>query len=78
MTQPATDLRGLEPPEPMLRILETIEEGAHGPHVFLLAREPYPLYPLLAADGWSRRLRALDAGVELVLFREPPARIDLP
>jgi hypothetical protein len=65
------DLRDLDPPEPLLRILEAIEEGKRGPPVFLLAREPFPLYPMLTGGGWSRRVRAIDAGVELTLFREP-------
>ena len=73
MTTQVNDLRGLDPPEPLLRILEAIGEGAQGPHVFLLAREPFPLYPMLLGEGWSRRVRSLERGVELTLFREPRA-----
>jgi hypothetical protein len=72
MPDPITDLRGLDPPEPLLRILEAIE-GGPGPHVFLLAREPFPLYPLLSGGGWKRRLRVLDRGFELTVFRPPAA-----
>jgi uncharacterized protein (DUF2249 family) len=48
---PATelDLTGLEPPEPMVRILETLEGLAPGQTLFaLLAREPVFLFPELA------------------------------
>lgn len=43
------DLTGLEPPEPMVRILETLESLAPGQTMFaLLAREPVFLFPELA------------------------------
>ena len=67
-----TDLRGLDPPDPLLRILDSIESGG-GPFVFLLAREPFPLYPMLAATGWRHGLRRLPDGVELTVFRDPRA-----
>lgn len=66
------DLRSLEPPEPLLRILDRVESGDTGPLVFLLAREPFPLYPLLAAAGWRHGVRRLPDGVELTVFRRPP------
>ena len=46
---PVIDLRGLDPPEPLLRILEALELGSRGPYVFLLAQEPRLLYGVLAA-----------------------------
>jgi len=64
------DLRALPPPEPMLRILERIEEG-EGPHAFLLPFAPTPLYPLLASYGWQVRSRACGEGVEVTLVRKP-------
>ncbi len=69
-TPAALDLRGLDPPEPMLRILEVMEGKAPGPHVFLLAREPRPLYPLLRAQGWRHAVRHVEAGVELEVYRK--------
>lgn len=60
MTQ-RVDLRGLEPPEPLLRILAAIED-ADGPREFLLSREPFPLYGVLAAAGWRHDLHQ-DEGV---------------
>lgn len=68
-TPDALDLRGLDPPEPMMRILEAVEGGTPGPHTFLLAREPRPLYPLLAAQGWRHAVRLVADGVELKVYR---------
>ena len=76
MPEPACepcDLRSLDPPEPLLRILDRVERGEPGPLVFLLAREPHPLYPLLAAAGWRHGVRRLPDGVELTVFRKAPA-----
>ncbi len=76
----ATDLRGLDPPEPLLRILAALEEGTAEAHAFLLGREPLPLYPLLAAAGWRHQVRHGPEGVDLLVFREerrartPPGR----
>jgi hypothetical protein len=66
MPQPV-DLRGLDPPEPLLRILAALEGGAPGPLVFLLAREPWPLYAMLGGSGWRHSVRASDEGVILTL-----------
>jgi hypothetical protein len=68
-TPAALDLRGLDPPEPLVRILGIVEGGSPGPHLFLLAREPRPLYALLAAQGWGHAVRHLAEGVELQVFR---------
>lgn len=65
------DLRALDPPEPLLRILEQIQGRGHGPLLFLLSREPFPIYPLLAAAGWRHRVRRGDNGFELTVFRDP-------
>lgn len=63
------DLRGLDPPEPLLRILETLGEEPGRTHVFLLPFEPRPLYPLLSANGWCHRLQRGPDGCELTVFR---------
>jgi hypothetical protein len=62
------DLRGLDPPEPLVRILAALEE-TDGARVFLLAREPYPLYALLAASGWSHEVQREGGSVVLSLTR---------
>lgn len=66
-----SDLRSLDPPEPLLRILECLEAGGGGPHVFLLPREPVPLYAMLAAAGWRHTVRRDERGVELTVYRDP-------
>ena len=63
------DLRTLPPPEPMLRILERIEES-EGPHTFLLPFAPTPLYPLLESYGWGVEVRVGAEGVEVTLVRK--------
>ncbi len=64
-----TDLRGLEPPEPLMRIIDTIGSGERGPFTFLLAREPYPLYAILARDGYRYTVRKEERGVVLTVSR---------
>lgn len=66
--EPVSDLRALEPPGPLLHVLERLEAG-EGPHVFLLAREPVLLYPMLKAAGWRHRLALDDRGFVLTVFR---------
>jgi len=65
---PCIDLRGLDPPEPLVRVLEALESGA-GPHWFLLSRAPSMLYPLLARDGWRHELRRDERGFVLRVER---------
>lgn len=64
------DFRSLQPPEPLLRILDVLHAGGDGPHVFLLAREPRPLYPLLETEGWRHATRRDERGIELTVFRD--------
>jgi hypothetical protein len=68
------DLRDLDPPEPLVRILAALEDGAAGPFVFLLAREPWPLYPLLDR-GWKASTRNEQDAVVLTLTRRPARSI---
>ena len=73
MPQPV-DLRGLDPPEPLIRILAALESDPGGPVIFLMPREPWPIYPLLRSWGWRHAVRARDDGWELTVYRDP----DLP
>ena len=51
------DLRGLEPPEPMVAILQTIDGGDIDTALIAhLDREPIFLYPELDDRGWSHEL----------------------
>ena len=63
------DLRDLDPPEPLVRILDTLGGQSQGRFLFLLSREPRPLYALLAAGGWRHELRRDARGFELAVFR---------
>jgi hypothetical protein len=71
-TASCIDLRGLDPPEPLVRVLETLEARGPGPHVFLLSRSPLMLYPILARDGWGHAVRRDERGFELTVFRANP------
>lgn len=56
------DLRGLEPPEPLIRVFAALEEAPQRPLRIRLAREPFPLYPMLRAAGWQRRTEPREDG----------------
>ncbi len=64
------DNRGLEPPEPMVRILGRLAEL--GPEDVLVAhndREPLFLYPKLAAQGFAFDAERQPDGTYLVTIR---------
>ena len=62
------DLRDLEPPEPLMRILEAIEREPDKPLTVVLRHEPLPLYDLLRQRGCRYRGRTrADGGFELVI-----------
>jgi len=59
------DLRGLDPPEPMLAILQAIERGEIDTAlVGHFDREPIFLYPELDDRGWSHELMSSSCGSE--------------
>ncbi|ALJ39460.1 MULTISPECIES: DUF2249 domain-containing protein [Azospirillum] len=63
------DLRDLQPPEPLLRILERIDSGNGEPFDVRLKRDPLLLYPELAERGWTwERLDAETEEKRLRLF----------
>ena len=66
----AIDLRTLEPPEPLVRVLAALEADPAGPHRFLFDRAPLPLYALLRREGWIHELRDDERGFELTVFRD--------
>ncbi len=60
---PHIDVRGLDPPEPMVMILELLEKPDTGAAVTVHhEREPLFLYPELAERGWSHALIPGDEG----------------
>jgi hypothetical protein len=57
------DVRGLEPPEPMVEILRLIDGGAiKNVLVAHLDREPIFLYPELDDRGWSHEVMETSCG----------------
>jgi uncharacterized protein (DUF2249 family) len=64
------DNRGMQPPEPMVRILSTLEELAPGEVVEAWNdREPLLLYPELEARGAEIQVSVQDEGVRLLIRR---------
>lgn len=64
------DNRGLQPPEPLVRILDTLEHLAPGQVLEALNdRDPVFLYPELQARGASIRTEKTDDGVRLLIRR---------
>jgi uncharacterized protein (DUF2249 family) len=52
----ALDVRGLEPPEPMERVLEALSAMQKGQRLrMLIDREPRPLYRILEQNGYEYR-----------------------
>ncbi|MFB9240575.1 DUF2249 domain-containing protein [Massilia antarctica] len=48
------DVRGLEPPEPMERVLEALDRLPDSDQLcMLIEREPRPLYRILAHNGYG-------------------------
>jgi len=64
------DLRGLQPPEPIVRIFEALERAPHEPLRAILPHEPVPLYALLRERGYScRGEQRSDGGYEVLIER---------
>jgi uncharacterized protein (DUF2249 family) len=67
---PALDLRGLQPPEPIVRIFEALERAPGAPIRAILPHEPVPLYALLRERGFSYSgTQRADGGYELLIER---------
>jgi uncharacterized protein (DUF2249 family) len=66
----ALDLRGLQPPEPIMRIFEALERAPGAPLRAILPHEPVPLYALLRERGFSYSgTQRPDGGYELLIER---------
>jgi uncharacterized protein (DUF2249 family) len=67
---PALDLRGLQPPEPIVRIFEALERAPDEPLRAILPHEPVPLYALLRERGYAYSgEHRTDGGYELLIER---------
>jgi TusA-related sulfurtransferase len=64
------DARGLEPPEPMEKVLQTLALLRPGQSIrLLLHREPFPLYSLLAESGYRHATQMQADGSYIILIR---------
>lgn len=64
------ELRGLKPPEPIVRILDALERAPSEPLRAILPHEPQPLYALLSERGFAwRGVERPDGGYELWIER---------
>jgi len=64
------DLRGLQPPEPIMRIFEALDRAPGEPLRAILPHEPVPLYALLRERGYSYSgEQRPDGGFELLIER---------
>lgn len=62
------DLRGLQPPEPIVRIFEALERAPRTPLRAILPHEPVPLYGLLRERGFAYTgAQRADGGFELLI-----------
>ena len=67
---PAMDLRGLQPPEPIVRIFQALDRAPDAPLRAILPHEPLPIYSLLRERGYvyAGAARA-DGGFEVLIQR---------
>lgn len=72
-TEIVLDLLGLEPPEPLVRTLETLDRLGAGQRLrIIVPHEPFPLYRALAANqfSWQTEFRP-DGAVEVLIEQQP-------
>ncbi len=75
MTSPTNeilvDARGLEPPEPMEKVMQVLALLRPGQSIrMLLHREPFPLYAILAERGYRHDTRMQADGSYVILIRQ--------
>ena len=65
------DARDLEPPEPLEKVMQALTLLRPGQSIrLLLPREPFPLYPILAARGYGHVTRMEANGDYVILIRQ--------
>ena len=69
--QQLLDVRDLEPPEPLVRVLAATENLKAGEYLRVLSRrEPVMLYPLLTSQGFEyRTVTGAAAAYEILIWR---------
>lgn len=64
------DLRGMAPPEPMMRIMAELSTLAEGEALeAVLPHEPVPLYAMLDEQGWAHEVVSKGPGACVVRVR---------
>ncbi|WP_324779224.1 DUF2249 domain-containing protein [Thiobacillus sedimenti] len=64
------DARGLEPPEPLEKVMQALALLRPGQSIrLLLHREPFPLYGLLAERGFRHSAKMEQDGSYVILIR---------
>jgi TusA-related sulfurtransferase len=68
------DVRGMEPPEPLEKVLQTIEGFAVGDRLKLVIDcRPQPLFRILERSGFAYREEAgAESRYEITIWRRPP------
>lgn len=73
MEDASLDLRGLEPPAPMERVLTALSTLVSGQRlVILIPRQPVPLYRILERNGYTHSTRLRDDGLFEIIIQEKP------
>ena len=71
---PALDVRGLSPPQPMVRVLECLDRLAPGASLTVLHdRRPMFLYPQLDDRGFTHVTDEPEPGLVRIVITRPPA-----
>lgn len=66
------DLRGMAPPEPMMRIMAELPTLGEGEALeAVLPHEPVPLYAMLDQQGWAHELVSNEPGACVVRVKRP-------
>jgi uncharacterized protein (DUF2249 family) len=70
------DVRGLEPPEPMERVLDALDRLPDSARLcMLIEREPRPLYRILANNGYAHSTAVRDDFLfEVTIWRHAPTQ----
>ncbi|GBL45129.1 hypothetical protein SFMTTN_0933 [Sulfuriferula multivorans] len=65
------DVRGLDPPEPLVKALTALETLPPGDRLRMVHnREPFPLYGILQEDGYQYRTETFaDGHLEIIIWR---------
>lgn len=64
------DVRGLEPPEPLERVLDALSQLREGQQLCMsIDREPFPLYRILDNNGFDHQTNSMpDFSYEVLIW----------